>query len=205
MKKTPSLYRRDPVNMARLLPEPNPLCEWVFAGEGVAAVKLDGICVMLDDAGAWWARREVKPGKTEPVGWVPVEADPATGKRFGWEPVERSAFAKLHRNAVDPDRIYAPATYELVGPKIKGNPHAFPHTALHRHGEMRIYDVPLEFGALREWLLQQPAPGRPSYIEGVVWWRDPADPNSDRCKIKIRDFTNSSNRNHSPATESESQ
>ena len=46
-----------------VLPEITPGCEWVIAGEGVATRKYDGTCVMYD-GDEWWARREVKPGKT---------------------------------------------------------------------------------------------------------------------------------------------
>jgi hypothetical protein len=41
----------------------------VLDGEGVATRKYDGTCVMFDGDG-WWARREVKPGKTAPAGFV---------------------------------------------------------------------------------------------------------------------------------------
>lgn len=40
MKKIPTLLRRDPADMSRVLPEVNPGCEWVLAGEGRATFGL---------------------------------------------------------------------------------------------------------------------------------------------------------------------
>jgi hypothetical protein len=97
----------------------------VLDGEGVATRKYDGTCVALDSDG-WWARREVKPGKQPPVNYQPIETDEITGKTVGWEPIEQSAFAKFHAEAVENTRRIGagwPAdTYELVGPKVNGNP-----------------------------------------------------------------------------------
>jgi hypothetical protein len=36
MEKIPTLFRRDPVDMKRVLPEVNPACQWVSDGEGLA-------------------------------------------------------------------------------------------------------------------------------------------------------------------------
>jgi hypothetical protein len=93
VQKIPTVFRRDPDDMKHVLPEVNPGCEWVLAGEGVATRKYDGTCVMLDGQG-WWARREVKPGKAAPGGFVPIETDEATGKTVGWEPIAQSSFAR---------------------------------------------------------------------------------------------------------------
>jgi hypothetical protein len=63
VKKIPTVFRRDPEDMKRVLPEVSPGCEWVLDGEGVATRKYDGTCVRLDEDGKWLARREVRPGK----------------------------------------------------------------------------------------------------------------------------------------------
>ncbi|MEZ7005011.1 hypothetical protein [Streptomyces sp. AD55] len=122
MHKIATVFRRDPANMRNVLDETTPGCEWVLAGEGEATRKWDGTCVMLDDAHRWWARREVKPGKNQPPGYVAVQHDETTGKTFGWEPMKQSAYAKLHAEAVANSAPAAPGTYELLGPKINRNP-----------------------------------------------------------------------------------
>lgn len=58
MRKIPTLLKRDPDNMRSVLMEVNPGCEWVLAGEGKPTRKYDGTCVMLDEGGVWWRRRE---------------------------------------------------------------------------------------------------------------------------------------------------
>lgn len=62
MKKTPTLFKRDPSNMSRVVNEPHPDCAWVIAGEGVATRKYDGTCCMVRE-GKLFKRRELKGGK----------------------------------------------------------------------------------------------------------------------------------------------
>src|SRR5215470_753136 len=87
MKKIPTLFVRDDEDRRYVTEAVNSGCEWVLAGEGAATRKFDGTCVMLDEDGRWWARREVKPGKQAPANFVHVEHDETTGKTMGWEPV----------------------------------------------------------------------------------------------------------------------
>ncbi|WP_218670939.1 hypothetical protein [Microbispora sp. GKU 823] len=135
MKKIPTILTRDwngnPKHVTR---EPNPDCAWVFDGEGTPTVKWDGTCVMLDDHGAWWARREVKPGKTPPPSFQAISTDEETGKTIGWEPVEQSSFAKAFHEALANTPAHETGTYELLGPKVNGNPDGFDGHVLMRHG-----------------------------------------------------------------------
>lgn len=81
MQKIPTLFVRDfNARPAHVIPQITPGCEWVTAGDGEATRKYDGTCVMLDEAGEWWARREVKAGKTPPAGYVTISVDDETGK-----------------------------------------------------------------------------------------------------------------------------
>jgi hypothetical protein len=80
MEKIPTLFQRDPDDRKRVLPEADPACQWVLDGEGIATRKYDGTCVLLDENGTWWARREVRPGRTRPPGYRPVTTDDNTGK-----------------------------------------------------------------------------------------------------------------------------
>ncbi len=187
MKKIPTLFVRNPDDRRFVLPEVTPGCEWVLAGEGTPTRKWDGTCVMLDEDDVWWSRREVKPGKKTPNDYVPLSTDSATGKTVGWEPIEQSPFAKFHEEALIHAGLMEPGTYELVGPKINGNPDCLGSHTLLAHGWARkdelpdIEASPRDFDGLREWLRARP-------YEGIVWWRDPADQNCDKAKLKRRDF-----------------
>lgn len=181
MRKIPTVLKRDPENPRRVLPEVTPGCEWVLACEGVATRKYDGTCCMLDGEGDWWARREVRPGKQPPAGFVPVETDPATGKTQGWEPIGQSPFARWHAGAVEDAGPLAPGTYELVGPKINENPEFFGHHVLVAHADSeRLPDSTLrcvdELIALAQWCGEQG-------FEGVVWHH----PDGRMAKLKARD------------------
>ncbi|WP_280186259.1 MULTISPECIES: DUF5565 family protein [Nocardia] len=178
MKKIPTLFKRDPENMARVLSEVNPGCEWVLAGEGVATIKYDGVCVMFD-GNAWWSRREVKPDKPEPPNWVEVDADPVTGKRMGWEPIEQSSFRKIFESAIKPSELEAGQTFELIGPKINGNFHNFTNHCLMRHGAAVDTSAPRDFEGLRDWM----AIMCDGNLEGIVWHH----PDGRRAKLKIKD------------------
>ncbi|WP_042414813.1 RNA ligase 1 family protein [Streptacidiphilus anmyonensis] len=186
MRKIPTLFRRDPDDRAHVLPEGNPVCQWVFDGEGVATRKFDGTCVMLDAQGEWWARREVKPGRTPPPNYVPVETDEVTGKTMGWEPVAQSAFAKFHAEALANTTLREglTGTFELVGPKINGNPERVGTHRLVEHATALTVDVPeLTFDGVRAAVL---ALADADGCEGVVWHH----PDGVRfAKIKARDFS----------------
>jgi hypothetical protein len=185
VEKIPTLFKRDPQDMRQVLPEVTPGCEWVLAGEGVATRKYDGTCVMLDGE-RWWARREVKPDRAHPPSFVQVAYDALTGKVVGWEPIEQSPFAKFHAQALDeraPEEGFPPGTYELVGPKINGNPEGYEaHTLIAHDGLPQFYsDAPyfLTFDRLREAMLS------PSWeAEGLVWHH----PDGRMAKLKRRDF-----------------
>jgi hypothetical protein len=181
VRKIPTLFVRDfehdPRNLTR---EVTPGCEWVIAGEGTPTRKYDGTCVMFDGT-VWWARREVKEGKMPPSGFVPLGTDEETGKTVGWEPVERSSFAKWHAEAAadDDGHGWDLGTYELVGPKVNGNPENAPSHMLLMHEDAQILDdAPRDFDSLAVWLHARD-------YEGIVWH---GGPDGRMAKIKKRDF-----------------
>ena len=179
MNKIPTLFRRDPDDRKRVLAEANPECQWVLDGEGTPTRKYDGTCVLLDEDGTWWARREVRPGRTRPPGYRPVTTDEITGKTVGWEPIAQSAYARYHAEALAAAPEDRPAgTYELIGPKINGNPERVDGHELVAHAEAERFDVPRDLDGLRTWLLAHPE------YEGIVWHH----PDGRRAKIKHRDF-----------------
>lgn len=176
MRKIPTLFTRDWEGDRRyVLPQVTPGCEWVIAGEGVPTRKFDGTCMMFDGE-QWWARREVKEGKSAPAGFVALGTDPETGKTIGWEPAEQSSFARHLADAIGYTGS-EPGTYELVGPKINGNPEQMDCNALVPLGDIEFEDVPVDFDGLAAWLHSRP-------WEGIVWHH----PDGRMAKIKKRDF-----------------
>jgi hypothetical protein len=186
VRKIPTLFKRDPADMKHVLPEVNPGCEWVLAGEGVATRKYDGTCVLVLRDGlavTGYARREVKPGKAPPANWVEVDRDEVTGKAVGWEPIGQSGFAAFFDEAITGIDSVAdgvevlPGTYELCGPKINGNPEGFAAHVLVPHGVVECARAPRDFEALRDYLLLHT-------FEGIVWHH----PDGRMAKLKRKDF-----------------
>ncbi len=174
MKKIPTLFKRDPDNLARVLPEVHPACQWV----------LDGMCCAIL-GGVFMKRREVKKGKPDPKGFMLSEDDETTGKRVGWVPVgdgpEDKYFQEGLSNAAINWTIMGPATCELVGLKSQGGIERYREHILVPHCSITLVidadSVPRSFDALHDWLANKP-------IEGVVWHhRD-----GRMAKIKGRDF-----------------
>ena len=94
--------------------------------------------------------------------------------------MEQSAFARWHAEAAADDDGFGwdPGTYELVGPKVNGNPENAPSHMLLLHEDAHVLDdAPRDFAGLAAWLHTQP-------WEGVVWHH----PDGWMCKIKKRDF-----------------
>lgn len=177
MKKIPTIFDRDwDGNRSRIINKPHPDCDWVFRGEGVVTRKIDGSCCMVRD-GALFKRRELKKGEREPVGFEMVDFDEETGKTIGWIPVTEDPSDRWHREAFSPE--LADGTYELVGPKVQGNPEGYERHTLVRHDALIMTDQPpsREFEALASWLAGKD-------IEGIVFHH----PDGRMGKIKLRDF-----------------
>lgn len=194
MRKMPTLFVRDwnstPKHVTR---EVNPECRWAYTDPGVRALrKYDGTCVAYllgPDGPAWWSRREVKPGKTAPAGFAPISTDSETGKTIGWEPIAQSAFAKWHAEALanaiighQGEPSWPIGTYELVGPKINGNPeNEDGHQLIHHEGAEEVFVHLGDFDIVREQLISLWAVFG---CEGVVW----RHPDGRLAKLKAKDF-----------------
>lgn len=176
MRKIPTLFERDEdTNRKYVKNVVHPGCEWVLAGEGVATRKYDGTCCMVQ-GGQLFKRHEVKAGKEAPPLFTPLEHDEVTGKTVGWVPVGSGKEDQWHREAFVPGT--PDGTYELVGPKIQGNPEGFDNHTLVSHAEAEeLPDAPREFDGLADWL-------RSHTVEGIVWHHD----DGRMCKLKKRDF-----------------
>ena len=118
MKKIPTIFVRDwNGDRSRITREPNPACQWVFDGEGVATRKYDGACCMVRD-GKLYKRRELGPKQSAPADFFMVDHDEETGKTVGWVPVGDGPEDRWFREAFND---LAEGTYELLGPKVQGN------------------------------------------------------------------------------------
>ncbi len=176
MKKTPTIFKRNPENMREILNEPHPDCAWVFNGEGVATRKYDGTCVKIE-SGKYYKRREVKKGKEAPEGFIEEQLDKVTGKRVGWVGVNPDSNEdNWHMEAFEPS--LPDGTYELLGPKIQGNLEKFDTHVLVKHNDATKYkDAPRTFDGIAKWLVDKD-------IEGLVFHHE----DGRMAKIKKRDF-----------------
>lgn len=186
MQKIPTLFQRNHDTDHLVRNEVTPGCEWVLAGEGKATEKLDGSCCLIRD-GKLYKRYELKAGKTPPPDFEVAQApDPVTGKQPGWVPVGEGPEDQWHREAwrlllsflALESQPLLNGTYELVGPKVQGDPHGFEGHHLFPHGHRALVCNATTFEEVRECLAQYP------YIEGIVWHH--AD--GRMAKIKQRDF-----------------
>ena len=183
MKKIISLFQRNYDGDRLVRNETVPGAEWVLTGEGVATRKWDGTACLVKE-GRLYKRYDAKKGKPSPADFVPAqpEADPMTGHWPGWVPVGEGPEDKYHREGWKwicgyysvgvPD-----GTYELIGPKIQGNPEKVPEHMLIEHGVIRLDDAPRDYDALKAWFVDRD-------IEGVVWHH----PDGRMVKIKLKDY-----------------
>jgi hypothetical protein len=179
MKKIPTLFDRDwDGDRSRVVNVPHKDCGWVIAGEGVATRKIDGTSCMVRD-GKLFKRRELRKGDATPHDFELATFDDETGKTVGWVPVGDGPDDRYHREAFE-DGPHSNGTYELIGPKIQGNPEKVERHMLIMHGlgyAGILDDVPRDFDGLREYLAGKD-------IEGIVWHHS----DGRMAKIKLRDF-----------------
>lgn len=182
MKKIPSLFERNYDGNRLARDEVVPGSEWVTAGEGVATRKWDGTCCKVE-GGKLFKRYDAKRGKTPPAGFVPAQdPDPVTGHWPGWLPIGEGPDDKWFREAwwyfsdEDGNGLGADGTYELIGPKIQGNPEGAETHNLIPHGKHELA-APRTYDELREWFVG-------TDIEGIVWHH----PDGRMVKIKASDF-----------------
>jgi hypothetical protein len=181
MKKIPTIFERDWDNdPSRVLEQPAEGCEWVFAGEGVATRKYDGTSCMVRD-GILYKRLSIPEGKPEPPGiFVATETVPGKpSKTILWVEVGDGPEDKWHREAWAAFEETPPdGTYELLGPKVQGNPEGFSEHLLMPHADAEtLGGIVLTFSGLREVLAIH-------NIEGIVFHH----PDGRMAKIKARDY-----------------
>jgi hypothetical protein len=198
MEKIPTLFVRDENDRAHVTDEVTPGCEWVIAGEGIATRKYDGTCVMFDGEN-WWRRRELKKDKVRPEGFVFVSFDPITLKTVGWVPMDPQGFFHPFLEALGvetakawrylPDAIvsvthekgFEAGTYELIGPKINGNPEGITIHRLVKHSDAeKLVQNTYSAESIKDLVKEVGFFG----YEGIVWQH----PDGRMAKLKVKDL-----------------
>lgn len=180
MKKISTLFKKDPNDLGRVINEINPENEWVFDPNVKATRKWDGTaCAII--GGILCKRYDVKKGKAVPENAIPCQdADEVSGHWPHWIQCFREDTSnKYHFEAFDrmSDDEKIDGTYELLGPKIQGNPEKFTHHVLVEHGGVVFIEKPVYFEELKDILSN-------SDIEGIVFHH----PDGRMCKIRKSDF-----------------
>lgn len=193
MRKIPSLFIRDWAGNPDLVThEVDPVCAWVLAGEGRPTRKWDGTAcrVTRDPAPRLWKRYDAKGGKAPPPGFEPAqESDAKTGHWPGWVLVGDGPEDRWHREGwLHAQRVFAggpvAGTYELIGPKVGGNPEGALEHMLIPHGDHPLdlavanLDASDAYDRILNFFLLNP-------MEGIVW-RHFGD--GRMAKAKARDF-----------------
>ncbi len=196
MKKIPTLFLRDLSNRKLVIDRVTPGLEWVLEGSCVAREKLDGTsCAVL---GGILYRRFTKAwyegAAPTPKPFIPsCKIDEGSGKQAGWVPVGDGPEDEFHREAQKHcvrREGFSDGTYELIGPKVQGNPYGCKNHHLMRHDSTDILHVPdLSFSGLKGFLaLPVPSwddlPLGDHLVEGVVFW----GPEGPVAKVKRLDF-----------------
>ncbi len=177
MQKIPSLFIRDFNLPCPAIHEITPGCEWVTQGEGIPTRKWDGTCCLIE-AGKFYKRYDAKRGKIPPAGFIPAQdPDCSTGHWPGWLPVGDGPEDRWHREAIERSPKLLDGTYELIGPKILGNPESATELSLvpHRRPYSEFFAREYDSICLALYYLD---------IEGIVWHH----PDGRMVKIKKSDF-----------------
>ena len=196
MRPIPTVFQPDPrTHLAT--PEVRPECAWVLRGEGRPTVKLDGeACYVLE--GRLYRRHRVREGRAKPEGWLQAEGE------YGWAPVlDDDPATAPHREAFATIREDNPGswggsgllhagwgTFELLGPKVQGNPYGLPRHRLVPHGVCPEDLRPYEWH-YASWVLDKPryyhiedALAALPDAEGIVFHH----PDGRKAKVRRKDF-----------------
>jgi len=180
MKKMTTLYKKNPLDLSKVINEISPENEWVFK-YGIPTRKFDGTACMILNS-ILYKRYDVKKGRKVPPNAIPCqEPDQITGHHPHWIKCERNNPSdKYHFKAFDIREDKYDGTYELCGEKIQGNPEKIEGHHLIKHGTYIIPITDFSFEGLKEYL------SNPEHdIEGIVFH----EKNGGRmCKIRKSDF-----------------
>lgn len=205
MKKIISLFKRNYDGDRLVYDEIVPDAEWVIEGKGIATLKMDGTACMVREGVLYkrydrsltksakrrkkkdhFYRTAMSDFKEAPLGWISCEPFPNlyTGHWPGWVPVSLNPEDEWFREAFDIQRP-EDGTYELIGPKIQGNPYGLARHYLHSHGSPVLKDdntPPRDFEGVKKYL-------EINIMEGIVWYKNhELGTESAMVKIKRKDF-----------------
>lgn len=177
MKKISTLFKKDPNDLGRVINEINPGNEWVLNGEGYATRKFDGTAAAIID-GNLYKRYDVKKGRQVPPNAIPCqEPDVITGHWPHWVKCDPDTDKYFFEAFNHPEFDRADGTYELIGPKVQGNPEKYPVHTLVKHGAEDLMVTDRSFDWLKMYLSRVD-------IEGIVFHH----PDGRMCKIRKSDF-----------------
>lgn len=196
MRSIPSLFIREHTDSGyRATPELTPGTEWVVTdGNARPTEKVDGTPVLMGPDGVFYFRRCLRPDARVPEDWRPwweLERCPRERhtdiptKLAGWVPATpRHPYWAPLVSATENRRHDRGSTYELVGPKINGNPYRLTRHQLDLHGARRLHlDFPPESLTPTHERIQVFLESHPG-MEGVIWHH----PDGWMVKVKRRDF-----------------
>ena len=169
MKKIPTMFERDETQRGHpVTPAIKSECQWVLDGEGIATSKIDGTNVKIEN-GRLFKRQKPKEGDYDEASYVTCDRT---------ESADRWAFEAFD---VEP---HADGIYELVGPKIQGNPHKYA-----QHTLVRVVPFALDLEIPADHLRDRTREGLRDFLsrslnEGIVFHH----PDGRMAKIKRRDF-----------------
>lgn len=164
MRKIPTLFLRDyKLKCTPVTEEPNPECDWVFRGDGIATRKMDGINIKIHDERAF-------------IRIKPLERDYCEA---AYEPFLHGHYDKYVAQAIGQTK--QGGIYEAYGQGIRGDAEKVEGQHLVRilpvdrslviHGIKRTYRDLMGYFATHD-------------IEGIVFHH----PDGRMAKIKTRDF-----------------
>jgi len=152
MKKIESLFDKKYENDRHVREHVAPQNMWVLEGEGFATFQWDGVCCLVKDGKLYrlWVKDVRRSRRTSAPSRDAIRYDDEV-----WEPINLSSsrdsyFAEAWNEKVDynGDKFVELKTYELVGPKVNGNPHNLSYHHLAAHHGTKI-NVPRDFDLLR--------------------------------------------------------
>lgn len=168
MEKIATMYERDESLPGHpVKPELKRECAWVEAGEGIPTRKLDGTNVKIEQR-QLYKRQKPKDRDYDRASYIPCDFN---------NPQDKYLFEAL------PTSNWEDGIYEVIGPKIQGNPEKTPAHIMYRvipiDPSLILRDLPefLNFDTIRNYLATHP-------IEGIVFHH----PDGRLAKIKRRDF-----------------
>jgi len=187
MQKIETIYKRNPRNQKRVINERNDRddrrLDVIWSGDAFATGKWDGTACMIY-GGKLYRRHQLSGESPKPSGWVHWTLDHAAPSGHGWLAVTDAPTDRYHIEGFDwlTQSYGTPedGTYELIGPKINGNPHRAMCHQLVPHGKDLVV-CGFGFDELASTLGNIP-------FEGIVWWGPYQGSVQPLGKIKAMDF-----------------